>query len=188
MDTLPDYLREGLRVVSIGLNPSPISLLAGFYFANPRNRFWPALNASGLVPELLTPGIAAQEKLFNHYRIGFTDVVKRASPGGVQLRAADFRTGAPLLRKKLLRYRPSIMWFHGKVAYGQFVNHTEDQLPAHLEWGLQPNVIGASRIFVTPNPSPANAAFSLAVLTQWYRTLAAEVESAVIDRVDPLRT
>jgi len=38
---------------------------------------------------------------------------------------------------------------------------------------LQPERIGDARVFVTPNPSPANAAFSLAVLTDWYRKLAA---------------
>ena len=57
--TLPDLLREGLVLVSVGLNPSPPSVAAGYYFANPRNRFWRALAASRLVPFELTPGIAA---------------------------------------------------------------------------------------------------------------------------------
>ena len=40
-----------------------------------------------------------------------------------------------------------------------------------IEWGEQPRRIGAARVFVTPNPSPANAAYSLDVLTDWYRQL-----------------
>jgi G:T/U-mismatch repair DNA glycosylase len=32
--------------------------------------------------------------------------------------------------------------------------------------------IGEARVFVSPNPSPANARFSLAVITQAYRELA----------------
>ena len=42
--TLPDYLTDGLDIVFVGLNPSEFSVQAGHYFANPRNRFWAALN------------------------------------------------------------------------------------------------------------------------------------------------
>ena len=51
MDTLKDYLDYNLEILSIGLNPSTVSVERGYYFANPRNRFWRALNASGLVKE-----------------------------------------------------------------------------------------------------------------------------------------
>ena len=81
-DTLPDYLRPGLDIVSIGLNPSLPSVRLGYYFANPRNRFWRALNASGLVPVALEPGVEAMELMLRHYGIGFTDVVKRPTAGG----------------------------------------------------------------------------------------------------------
>ncbi len=78
-ESLPDYLADGLDIVSIGINPSRYSVERGFYFARPGNRFWPTLNASGLVPEKLDPGIAAIETLFNRYRIGFTDVGSSAT-------------------------------------------------------------------------------------------------------------
>ena len=45
---LPDYVDSDLRVLSVGLNPSLISVREGFYFANPRNRFWRAFDESGL--------------------------------------------------------------------------------------------------------------------------------------------
>ncbi|MCG8324164.1 MAG: hypothetical protein MI673_01500, partial [Thiotrichales bacterium] len=57
METLPDYLREELKIISVGLNPSIPSVQAGYYFANPRNRFWKALNQSRLVSVPLEPGI-----------------------------------------------------------------------------------------------------------------------------------
>ena len=102
VETLPDYLRSGLAVVSIGLNPSLPSVRAGYYFANPRNRFWRALHGSQLVTEeaVMEPGIAAMEVLLQH-GMGFTDVVKRPTAGGHGLRAADFREWAPLLRRNL---------------------------------------------------------------------------------------
>ena len=82
METLPDYLRSGLDVVSIGLNPSLPSVRAGYYFANPRNRFWRALHGSRLVTaeEVMEPGIAAMEALLQQ-GFGFTDVVKRPTAG-----------------------------------------------------------------------------------------------------------
>ena len=167
MQTLPDYLRGGLTVVSIGLNPSLPSVASGFYFANPRNRFWKALDGSGIVPVPLTPGEDTQEMLFHSHGFGFTDVVKRPSAGMAALRAADYREGAPVLRQKLLAHQPLIAWFHGKEAYRNYRKYTgEPNEP--LEWGEQPHKIGQGHVFVTPNPSPANAAFSLAVLIEWY--------------------
>jgi G:T/U-mismatch repair DNA glycosylase len=43
LKALSDYLIPGLEIVSIGLNPSLSPVRVGFYFANPRNRFWRAL-------------------------------------------------------------------------------------------------------------------------------------------------
>ena len=173
LPTLPDYLQDGLEIVSIGINPSVNSARAGFYFATLQNRFWRALNASGLAPEALEPGREAVAKLFHTYRIGFTDVAKRPSSSASQLKAEDFRTGAPLLRQKLLRYQPLIAWFHGKEAYGNYLRHADGLRAQDIPWGRQERNIGKSVVFVTPNPSPANAAFSLGVLVDWYRRLRA---------------
>ena len=170
MITLPDYLRPGLRLLSIGLNPSIRSVEAGFYFAHPRNRFWPALLASGLAPPSLTPGADAVRVLFEEHGIGFTDVVKRASAGGASLRAADFKRFAPQLRAKLEEHRPRVAWFHGRQAYDGYLRYGDGRDPGG-EWGEQPDIAGC-RVFVTPNPSPANAASSLDALTEWYGRLA----------------
>ena len=173
LSTLPDYLREGLEIVSIGINPSVNSARAGFYFATPQNRFWRALNASGLASETLELGRTAVEKLFYTERIGFTDVAKRPSASASQLTAEDFRTGASLLRQKLLRCQPFIAWFHGKQAYGSYLRYADGLRVQEVRWGRQERNIGKSVVFVTPNPSPANAAFSLDVLVDWYRQLRA---------------
>ena len=170
LKTLPDYLEHGLEIVSIGLNPSLPSVREGFYFANPRNRFWRALNDSGLVEEELVPGVAAMDMLLARDRIGFTDVVKRPTAGGHDLRAADYREWSPLLLQKLEKFQPRIAWFHGKQAYANYLKYGEGVKPT-IEWGEQPRDIGPARVFVTPNPSPANAAYSLGVLTDWFQQL-----------------
>jgi TDG/mug DNA glycosylase family protein len=173
-ETLPDYLRSGLAIVSIGLNPSLPSVRAGYYFANPRNRFWRALHGSGLVAseEAMEPGEAAMEILLLQHAIGFTDVVKRPTAGGHDLRAADFRDWAPQLKRKLLDCAPRIAWFHGKQAYAGYLRYGEGIITPAIDWGEQPLRVAGSRVFVTPNPSPANAVFSLADLVAWYVRLA----------------
>lgn len=170
MNTLPDYLRRDLAMVSIGLNPSVPSVEAGYYFANPRNRFWKALNRSRLVDRALEPGVDAMQTLFDRYNIGFTDLVKKPTRSASQLRAADYREGAPLLQDKLLEYQPRLAWFHGKVAYRNYLKYAEGR-EADIPWGVQKRRIGRAAVFVTPNPSPANAGFSLDDLVRHYNDM-----------------
>ena len=171
MRTLPDYLGPGLDIVSIGINPSVYSVERGFNFARPGNRFWPALNASGLVPEPLEPSVAAVKQLFRVHRIGFTDLVKRATARADELTTADYARGARLLERKLRRHRPAIAWFQGTSAYRIFLEHLGTPR-AKIGPGLQPERVGATRVFVTPNPSGANPAANLDKLVPLYRKLA----------------
>lgn len=168
--TLPNYIDHGLNILSIGLNPSNISVEKGFYFANPRNRFWKAFNASGLLAEQVVPSKQAQERIFTKYKMGFTDVVKRHSSMGKDLRAADYKKWAPVLKIQILRYQPKICWFHGKIAMQNYLKYAENKKIA-VEWGKQPFQIDNSVVYVTPNPSPANAAYSLSQLIDWYQKL-----------------
>jgi TDG/mug DNA glycosylase family protein len=169
MQTLPDYLRHGLDILTVGINPSLPSVRAGYYYANPRNRFWRALNGSGLLPVLLVPGVAAMDILVR-YGIGFTDVVKRPTANAGELRAEDFRLWAPILQDKLRQYAPRIVWFQGKQACANYLKYAEELAPA-LDWGEQPFRLGNMRVYVTPSPSPANAVYSLDDLRGWMRRL-----------------
>ena len=163
LPTLPDYLEEGLDIVFVGLNPSEPSVKAGHYFANPRNRFWAALNRSGLAGREMSP--QRDGELLQH-GIGFTDVVKRPTRQASGLRAADYRRWAPVLREKLLKYQPRIACFQGVTAYAEYLRHAE-AIKDKPELGLQQLEIGQTRVFVVPNPSPANARFSLDDLAGW---------------------
>jgi TDG/mug DNA glycosylase family protein len=170
METLPDYCREGLFFMSIGLNPSPISVEAGFYYANPRNRFWKALNGSRLAEVKLEPGVAAMDILFSKYNIGFTDLVKKPTRMGKDLRVVDYREGAPVLKEKILQYQPGIAWFQGMGTYKNYLKYAED-MELEIPWGVQKHMIGRSHVYVTPNPSPANAAYSLDDLINYYNDM-----------------
>jgi len=165
--TRNNYLQSGLDIVFVGLNPATTSVAAGHYFANPRNRFWPALNRSGLVDRKLSPEDDAH---LLEYGIGFTDVVKRPTPQASGLTAADFRKWAPVLKAELLRCQPRIACFHGVTGYNAYLKYGEG-INQKSELGLQARDIGASKVFVVPNPSPANAQFTLDDLVSWYRKL-----------------
>ena len=151
----------------VGLNPSQYSVEVGHYFANPRNRFWAALNRSGLVDRDMTPQDDARLLDFS---IGFTDVAKRPTRQGSGLKAADFRRWAPVLKAKLLRYNPRIACFHGVTGYAAYLKYA-DGINEKAELGLQQRRIGTINVFVVPNPSPANAQFSLEDLVCWYNRL-----------------
>ena len=169
MKTLPDYLQEGLDIVFVGINPGRYSAQVGHYFATPRNRFWTAANRSGLLHPPLDSGCDSQAL---KQGIGFTDVVKRPSSSASQIRAADYRRWAPELKEKLERFRPLIACFHGVTGYRNYLKYGEgvSETPA---LGLQDRTIGRSAVFVVPNPSPANAAYSLEALVAWYERLKA---------------
>jgi TDG/mug DNA glycosylase family protein len=170
LEPLPDFLEGDLDIVTIGVNPSIASSRARFYYAHPRNRFWPALNASRLVPVELAPGVEALERLSREFGIGFTDIVKCPTPMEKDLGAADLRKGAEILHEKLLRVKPQILWFNGKTPHDRLMRLLKRDKAAG--WGEQPHDWEGMRLFVAPNPSPANAAFSLDDLVAWYNQLA----------------
>ena len=173
MSTLPDAVREGLRVIAVGINPSLPSVRAGFYFANPRNRFWPALDASRLVDTPLEPGPDAVSVLVERYGIGFTDIVKRPTARSGELRAHEFREGAVHLEVLIARFEPKVVWFQGAQACRAFARHAGWTLSGRIEWGPRHETIAGARVFVTPNPSPANASYALSDFVRWFDALAA---------------
>lgn len=169
MDTLPDYLEHDLDIVVVGLNPSPASVARGYYYGHERNRFWPALRRAGLVSPDFEPGPQALAALCEEEGIGFTDIVKRPTPGAADLRATDYREWAPELKRRLRVFRPRIAWFNGKGVYENYLRHACGIRPEGIGFGRQPEPVDDEVVaFVTPNPSPANAAYSLDVLAEWY--------------------
>lgn len=178
--TLPDLLRENLDVIFVGINPSSFSVAQGHYFARKTNRFWPSFSRSVLSLEAREAlGVSRLEPVHDRalldHGFGFTDAVKRATPRATDVAPAEFAAAVEDLVAKLERYRPDIACFHGIMAY----RHVHRALAATRKdqplLGAQTLRIGATRLFVVPNPSPANAHFTPADQAEWYDRLAQEL-------------
>jgi TDG/mug DNA glycosylase family protein len=175
--TLPDLLRDGLDVVFVGINPGLYSASQGHYFARRTNRFWPAFSRStlsqkarlGLDLPMLGP---EHDTALLAYGFGFTDVVKRPTANAAELAPGEFAAAAPLLLDKLARHRPLVACFHGLTGYRPFARAVFADEDGVRALGVQPRSIGETRIFIVPNPSPANAHFTPADQAGWYDRLA----------------
>ena len=170
--TLPDFLSTELTAVSIGINPSLHSVDAGYPFSSQRNRFWPALNQSKLVNRRIEPSAGEMQQLLSVDKIGFTDIVKRPTKGISELNAADYRQGTMTLLEKITEYRPQIAWFQGMTAARYFYKYSGLGRGEDVVWGVQKQLDLACLVFVSPNPSSANASFSLQHLIQSFDHLA----------------
>lgn len=160
------------------------SVERGHYFARATNRFWPALSKSvlsataraALGRATLGPG---DDRRLLSFGIGFTDVVKTPSRGAATLRRSDFRKWAPGLLERLTRAKPRTACFHGVMAYRGFVESALGGDPGRVRLGAQAITIGPTRLYVVPNPSPANARFTIEDLVRWYDRLAEFLEATV---------
>ena len=165
--TLPDLLRPGLTVLSIGINPSLYSVEKGFNFARPGNRFWPVFNTARIVPVTLEPCRESIDRLYNEFGIGFTDIVKRPTRKASELTHEEYRRGARLLLRKIERHQPRLAWFQGKDAWKMFLEHALG-VSRKVDTGPQAESIGDTLVFVSPNPSGANPAANPKVLLPHY--------------------
>ena len=80
--------------------------------------------------------------------------------------------GTARLEALVNRIEPGVVWFQGAPAWRAFARDTGWRVCAEAEWGAQEWRIGDARIFVTPNPSPTTAAFSLPAFVGWFDGLA----------------
>ncbi|WP_328998358.1 G/U mismatch-specific DNA glycosylase [Kribbella sp. NBC_00709] len=152
MQSLPDVIRPGLRVLFCGINPGLMSAQTGHHFARPGNRFWPALHQSGFTPRQLKP--AEQEELLS-YRLGITNVVSRPSAQAAELTRAELVAGGEQLVAKVLTAQPEWLAVLGVTAYRDAFGERKAAI------GKQDRTIGTTRVWVLPNPSGLNAHYTL---------------------------
>ena len=159
---LPDLLRKDLDVVFCGINPALSAARAGHHFSNPNNRFWRVLYRAGFTPHLIQP---ENDRTILQYGCGLTAAVERPTVSASELTSHEFREAAGELKRKLRRYRPRYLAFLGKPAFAAIFRK------GSVKWGQQFMRFGGAEVWVLPNPSGLNRAFSLEELVSTYRDL-----------------
>ncbi|KAM9376633.1 G/T mismatch-specific thymine DNA glycosylase-like [Pholidichthys leucotaenia] len=137
--TLPDLLDYNLDYVIIGINPGLMAAFIGRWFPGPGNHFWKCLFLSGFTDEQLNH--MHDTILPVKYKMGFTNMVSRATPGSKDLSSKELREGGKILVEKLKKYKPLIAVFNGKCIYEMFCRELFGKKPQKLEFGLQPHKI-----------------------------------------------
>jgi double-stranded uracil-DNA glycosylase len=151
------------RVLILGSMPGDASLLAGQYYAHPRNRFWPLMQALCGVDA----GLDYPQRLqaLRATGVGLWDVLAACErPGSLD---ASIRPGSEIVvdLPGLLPHCPQLQLIacNGKTAanlYGRHLSAPVQQLRPGLAW------------LTLPSTSPANAAFSLSRLQQHWQPVA----------------
>jgi TDG/mug DNA glycosylase family protein len=159
---LPDVIEPGLEVLFCGINPGLYSAWTGHHFARPGNRFWPALFGSGFTPRLLAP---AEQSELPSLGLGITNVVPRASARADELSAAELTEGGVRLRALVASCRPRFLAVLGVTAYRQAFAAPDAAV------GRQSLVLGATAVWVLPNPSGLNAHYQLPALVEKFSEL-----------------
>jgi double-stranded uracil-DNA glycosylase len=160
--TVADIIAPGLKILFCGINPGLYTAAIGHHFGRPGNRFWPTLYAAGITPRLLSP---FEERELLAYGCGITNVVTRASTAADELSRDELVQGGKQLTERVLKFQPRILAVLGVTAYRAAFDRPKAAL------GIQPERIGATRIWVLPNPSGLNAHYRLEDLAELFRKL-----------------
>jgi TDG/mug DNA glycosylase family protein len=159
---LPDLLRKDLDVVFCGINPALTAAQAGHHFSSRSNRFWRVLYLAGFTPLLIQSG---DDRTILQYGCGLTAAVERPTVKASELTRHEFQEAAGELERKVRRYKPRYLAFLGKPAFAAISGREK------VEWGQQIIKFGGAEVWVLPNPSGLNRAFTLDALVAAYRIL-----------------
>ena len=160
--TLPDVIAPNLKVLFCGINPGLYTAAVQQHFGRPGNRFWPVLHRAGFTPRQFHP---SEQRELLQLGYGITNIVARATTAAAELTDEELATGARILERKVRRYTPRVLAVVGVGAY-----RTAFARP-HAKLGLQPETIGATKIWVLPNPSGLNANYQPAQLVELFGDL-----------------
>ncbi len=154
--TLPDFVRPGLRLLVVGLNPSPVAADTGVAFAGATNRFWPAALRAGWVARDRDPHDALRRG------VGFTDLAKRVTAGASAIRASEYREGAARVERLVRAFRPRAVVFVGLDGFRRAVDPRAE--PGGVRGGF-----GGRPAYLAPSTSGRNASISLSSLVRHFR-------------------
>jgi double-stranded uracil-DNA glycosylase len=100
--TLPEMLRPSLRAIIVGINPSPVSVLAGHYYQGQLGqRLWQRLTQSGILTGLSEGN---EDVIAFRQGFGFTDLIRKPTARAAELTAREIADAVPDLIQRLKPY------------------------------------------------------------------------------------
>jgi TDG/mug DNA glycosylase family protein len=159
---LPDLITGQLDVLFCGINPGLAAAATGHHFEGRSNRFWRVMHLAGFTPVEITP---QEDRRILDYGCGLTTVVTRPTAAADELSRDEFAEAAAGFEAKIATYTPRFVAFLGKAAYAGLTGERD------IAWGRQQDLLQGSTVWVLPNPSGRNRAFSLDQLVHAYREL-----------------
>jgi len=155
--TLADSVGAGMRLLCVGLNPSPYAAEIGVGFARPGNRFWPAALSAGVVSADRDPRHALDVD-----GVGMTDLVKRPTARADEITPTEYRAGIDRLDLVCGWLQPRVVCIVGLAGWRVAVDR-------RATTGWQPWALGGRPTYVMPNPSGLNAHETVASLSEHLR-------------------
>lgn len=140
-----DHIKENLKILFVGFNPSIRSSETGHHFANPNNRFWRILHDAGLTPRKFD---AAEDAKLLDLGMGITNIVARPTKAADEITKEEYKEGKEILRNKIELLKPRVVCFVGKGVFQEFSGMK------NVPWGRQEKAVVPGTIdFVAPSSS-----------------------------------
>ncbi|MCD7102262.1 mismatch-specific DNA-glycosylase [Pseudoclavibacter sp. 13-3] len=152
--TVDDIIGANTKLLFVGVNPGLWTAAVNAPYAYPGNRFWPALERSGLVQRHFdaSHGLSAADRAdFVAAGLGSTNFVNRATIRADELSAHELRAGAARLDEVVARVRPRVVAVLGVMSYRTAYRRPKARM------GLQTDRLAGAELWVLPNPSGLNA-------------------------------
>jgi double-stranded uracil-DNA glycosylase len=145
MTPIDDYIKENLKILFVGFNPSIRSAETGHHFANPNNRFWKILHEAGITPRKFE---STEDFKLLELGYGLTNIVPRPTREAQEITKEEYLVGRAALLKKIELYQPRVICFVGKGVYLQYSGKKD------APWGCQASPVVPGTIdFAAPSSS-----------------------------------
>ncbi|WP_311211061.1 MULTISPECIES: mismatch-specific DNA-glycosylase [unclassified Aeromicrobium] len=162
---VPDLAGADMRLLLVGINPSPMTARTGLHFAHPGNRFYPALRLAGILPaDAITPELAAP--VLVQRGVGITNLVPRPTVRADELTDDEVRAGRDRVAAVVRAHRPRVVAVAGITSFRTAFGDRRARV------GRQPADLEGAQLWVVPNPSGLNAHATVETLARDYREVA----------------
>ena len=145
MKPVSDHLKEDLKILFVGFNPSIRSSELGHHYANPNNRFWKIIYEAGITSRKFN---ATEDYKLLDLGLGFTNIVSRPTKAADDITKEEYKEGRENLKQKIVRLKPKVVCFVGKGVYQEYSGRKV------APWGIQQEAVVPGTIdFVAPSSS-----------------------------------